>query len=152
MIELAQQLQARIGKTLSSDWLQIDQAMIDCFADATLDHQYIHVDAELARQSPFGGTIAHGFLTLSLLHRLRVLAEEGMTLDGVRMSVNYGFERLRFLHPVRSNARIRGRFTISDVEERDPGRFRILTDVIVDIEGEDRPALACEWITMIVAG
>lgn len=151
MIELARQLRDRIGRTLCSDWLQIDQAMIDRFADATFDHQYIHVDAERARQSPFGGTIAHGFLTLSLLHRLRGSAEEGMPLDGVRMGVNYGFERLRFLNPVRSNARIRGCFTISNIDERDPGRFRILTDVVVEIESEDRPALSCEWITMIMA-
>lgn len=126
-----------------SDWLQIDQARIDAFADTTLDHQFIHVDPEKARQTPFGTTIAHGFLTLSLLSQF---LNEAVDFGGTRMGVNYGFNRLRFTAPVKAGSRLRGRFGVKDLR-RIEGGVQIIWDVTVECEGQPKPALVAEWVT-----
>ena len=112
----------RVGEEVGvSDWIMIDQARIDAFAEATEDRQFIHVDAAAAAKTPFGGTIAHGFLTLSLLSRMA--AEAMLVPDGVKMAVNYGLDRVRFLAPVKSGKRVRGRFTLDSLEEKAPGQW-----------------------------
>jgi acyl dehydratase len=139
-------LQGMVGQPLgTSEWLTVDQAMINKFADATGDHQFIHVDPEKAALTPFGGTIAHGFLTLSLLPQLSQNADLPR-LDGIRMGVNYGCNRLRFLAPVRAGKRVRGHFRLLDFEEKRPGQCQQTSEVTVEIEGEDKPALIAEWI------
>lgn len=151
-MELAD-LAARIGETLgTSDWILVDQALIDTFAEVSGDHQYIHVDPERAAGTPFGGTIAHGFLTVSLLSQMMASARERAkaTMD-VRMSVNYGFDKLRFLSPVRSGKRIRGHFKLLEMDEKRPGQWQQKVEATVEIEGEDianggRPALIAEWL------
>jgi acyl dehydratase len=127
--------------------LTVDQARIDVFADATEDHQFIHVDPQAAAAAGLGGTIAHGFLSLSLLSRM---AAEGMLIpEGVKMALNYGFDRVRFLAPVKSGKRVRGRFTLDSVEEKAPGQLLMRHLVTVEIEGEDKPALAAIWLGLI---
>lgn len=140
---------SRIGEEIGiSPWVTVDQAMIDAFADCTLDDQFIHVDPERARaETPFGGTIAHGFLTLSLASRFHYDALPD--LPGQRMGVNYGFERLRFLTPVRAGSRLRGRFTLLDAVARPDGGLMRKWAFQVEIEGHDAPALAAEWLTLI---
>lgn len=135
-----------IGQELGvSRWITVDQARIDAFAKVTEDHQFIHVDpARAAAETPFGGTIAHGFLTLSLLSAMAYDAQP--QLDGIRMSVNYGFDRVRFLSPVPAGARIRARFTLKAAEERVPGEVTMTWGVLVEIEGQDKPALAADWL------
>lgn len=130
-----------------SDWITVDQERIDAFADATDDRQFIHVDAAAAAQTPFGGTIAHGFLTLSLLPRMA--AEVMLLPEGVSMAVNYGLDRARFLTPVRSGKRVRGRFVLDSVEEKAPGQVLLRHTVTVEIEGEKRPALTAVWLGLI---
>lgn len=141
------ELKGLVGSEIGlSDWILIDQARIDRFADVTEDRQFIHVDPKRAAETPFGGTIAHGFLTLSMLSRL---AEHVIPrLKGVRMGVNYGFEKLRFMNPVRAGKRIRGRFTLMAADERLPGQWTCKYGVRVEIEGEEKPALVAEWIGM----
>ena len=142
------EIQANVGSEVGvSDWLVVDQATIDTFADATQDHQFIHVDAEAAARTPFGGTIAHGFLTLSLLSRMA--ADAMLRPDDVKMGVNYGLEKVRFLAPVKSGKRVRGRFRLDRFEEKRPGQWQFVHTVTVEIEGEDKPALIAEWIGMI---
>ena len=138
-------IRRRIGEEVGvSSWLSVDQARIDAFADATEDHQFIHVDPDAAAAAGLGGTIAHGFLSLSLLSRM---AAEAMLLpDGLKMAVNYGFDRVRFLAPVRSGKRVRGRFTLDSVEEKAPGQWLMRHTVTVEIEGEEKPALVADWI------
>ena len=138
-------LQAEIGRAYVSDWLLVDQAMIDQFAEVTGDHQFIHVDPVRAAQTPFGGTIAHGFLLLSLLPRLQADMDRPRP-QGVRMGVNYGFERVRFVAPVRSGSRVRARSTLVSVEEKRPGQLPQLADVVLELEGSDKPALTAAWI------
>lgn len=129
-------------------WLTLDQDRIDTFADCTEDHQFIHVDREKAAQTPFGGTIAHGFLTLSMLARL---AEgEGVVPENVTMGINYGFDKVRFLAPVRAGKRVRAHRKLLRVDRKDEKRFLMKTEVSVEIEGEDTPALIAEWLTMVV--
>ena len=130
-------------------WMPVEQERINQFADATDDHQYIHVDAERAAQTPFGGTIAHGFLTLSLLSALSSRGG-GMKLENTLMGINYGLDRVRFVHPVRSGQRIRARFTLSSAQQKNPGHYLMRYAVTVDIEGEDKPALVAEWLGMTV--
>lgn len=130
----------------TSDWLTVDQAMIDRFADATGDHQFIHVDPELASQTEFGGTIAHGFLTLSLMVAL-IEKTDLPGLENVTMGLNYGGNRCRFLAPVRSGKRIRAHFRLIELDEKRPGQFQQTVEYSVEIEGEDKPALIAEWIT-----
>ena len=140
-------IKSLIGKDAgTSSWLLLDQAKINQFADATGDHQFIHVDPEMARNTPFGGTIAHGFLTLSVLP---VLKTEAVPLpEGLKMAVNYGFNRIRFLSPVRSGKRIRAHFKMLDFSEKRPGQWQETVEVTVEIEGEEKPALTAEWIAL----
>lgn len=140
-------IRARIGQEVgTSSWLTIDQARIDAFADATEDRQFIHVDPAAAAQTPFGGTIAHGFLSLSMLPRMA--AEAMLIPERIKMGVNYGLDQVRFLAPVRSGKQVRGRFTLDSVEERAPGQVLMHHTVTVEIEGEDKPALTAVWLTM----
>lgn len=133
-----------------SEWVTIDQDRINSFADCTEDHQFIHIDEEKAAQTPFGGTIAHGFLTLSMLSKL---AEgEGVIPENVVMGINYGFDKVRFLTPVRAGKRVRAHRKLVSVQEKDGGRFLMKTEVSVEIEGEESPALIAEWLAMVVCG
>ena len=142
------EIQASVGSEVGvSEWLVVDQGSINAFADATQDHQFIHVDPEAAARTPFGGTIAHGFLTLSLLSRMA--ADAMLRPDDVKMGVNYGLEKVRFLAPVRSGKRVRGQFKLERFEEKRPGQWQFVHTVTVEIEGEDKPALIAEWIGMI---
>ena len=138
----------QIGSETVSDWIEVSQEMIDKFADATGDHQFIHVNPDMARLTPFGGTIAHGFLTLSLMPLLASKAAQP-SIQGVRMGVNYGGNKVRFLQPVRSGKRVRGRFKLLDLVEKRPGQWQQTTEFTVEIEGEDKPAMIAEWISMI---
>jgi acyl dehydratase len=143
-----EEIREKVGTEIGvSDWILVDQARILAFAEATEDRQFIHVDPEAAAKTPFGGTIAHGFLTLSLLSRMA--ADVMLRPDGVKMGVNYGLDRVRFLAPVRSGRRVRGRFTLTSVEEKRPGQYQFLHAVTVEIEGEEKPALLADWIGMI---
>ncbi len=143
------QIRSRIGEEVGvSTWLTVDQARIEAFADATEDRQFIHVDPAAAAQTPFGGTIAHGFLTLSLLSRMG--AEAMLLPDGLKMAVNYGFDRVRFLSPVKAGKRVRGRFVLDSVEEKAPGQILVRHTVTVEIEGEDKPALTASWLGLMV--
>lgn len=138
-----EEMQAKVGEVIgTSDWLLVDQARIDAFADTTEDHQFIHVDPEAAKATPFGQTIAHGFLTVSLLAPMM----SGMEKPAVQMSVNYGFNKLRFLTPVKSGKRIRGHFKLLELVEKRPGQWLQTVEVTVEIEGEDKPALIAEWM------
>jgi len=143
-----EEIRARIGAEIgTSDWILIDQARIDAFAGVTEDHQFIHVDPQAAAATPFGGTVAHGFLTLSLLSRMA--ADVMLRPETVKMGVNYGFERVRFMAPVRSGKRVRGRFVLSSFEEKRPGQYQFVHQVTVEIEGEEKPALVADWIGMM---
>ena len=142
------EIRSRIGEEIGvSSWLTIDQHRIDTFAEATEDRQFIHVDAEAASQTPFGGTIAHGFLSLSLLSRLG--AEVMLHPSNVRMALNYGLDRVRFLAPVRSGKRVRGRFKLDSLQEKAPGQFLMRYTVTMEIEGEEKPALTAEWLGLL---
>jgi acyl dehydratase len=141
-------IRARVGEEIGvSSWLTVDQARIDAFAEATEDRQFIHTDAAAAAQTPFGGTIAHGFLSLSLLSRMG--AEAMLIPDGVKMAVNYGLDRVRFLAPVRSGKRVRGRFVLDSVEEKAAGQVLMRHTVRVEIKGEEKPALTAVWLGLI---
>ncbi len=144
-----EELLASKGKDLGhSDWFQIDQARINAFADATLDHQFIHIDPEAAAKTPFGGTIAHGFLTLSMLPFL--MKELTMIPQNVVMGINYGFNSLRFLNPVTVNSKIRAAATIMEVVEKNPGQFLVTYGISIEIEGADKPALVAQWLAMSI--
>jgi acyl dehydratase len=131
-----------------SSWHVVDQPRIDAFAEVIEDHQFIHVDPERAKQeTPFGTTVAHGFLTMSLLS---IMSYEVMPIiEGITMGVNYGFDRLRFISPVRSGSRVRGRFTLAEARLRKPTELLSRTTVSVEIEGEDKPALVADWLGLI---
>jgi len=142
-------LKAKIGETIgTSEWLLVDQEMIDKFADATGDHQFIHVNPEMAKMTPFGGTIAHGFLTLSLIP---VLTEKSdiERPQGIRMAMNYGGNRVRFLQPVRSGKRVRAHFKLLGMEEKRPGQWQHTVEITLEIEGEEKPAYVAEWISLL---
>ena len=130
-----------------SDWIVVDQTMIDTFADATLDHQFIHVDPERAKaETPYGGTIAHGFLTLSLLSAMNYSG-----LPKIReqtLGINYGFEKIRFMSPVKCGARVRGRFQLAETRLRGANMLMLTYDVTVEIENERKPALTATWTTI----
>lgn len=143
-----QQMAESVGTERVSDWVEVTQAMIDTFAEATGDHQFIHVDPERAAQTPFGGTIAHGFLSLSLMPMLSQRAG-APRIEGARMGVNYGGNKVRFVQPVRSGARVRGRFTLRSFTERKPGVWEQVQDYVLEIEGEEKPALIAEWIALV---
>ena len=141
-------VKALIGTEIGvSRWMTVDQPTIDRFAEATDDHQFIHTDPVRAAETPFGGTIAHGFLTLSLL--------SAMNFDCVpkiieqTMGINYGFEKVRFLAPVKSGARVRGRFILAEARFRGAGMLTLRYDVTVEIENEAKPALTADWITIV---
>lgn len=145
------ELQSLIGTEVGvSSWIEIDQARIDAFAEVTNDHQFIHVNPELAKQTPFGTTIAHGFLTLSLASGMSY--EAVAPLEGVVMGVNYGFDKLRFLAPVPVNSKVRGRFKLLTAEDKGGGRWLIKHELTVEIEGGDKPALIAEWLGMQMVG
>lgn len=131
-----------------SDWFEVKQEQINQFADCTLDHQFIHVDPEKAAESPFGTTIAHGFLSLSMLSYFS--ESFGTVIEGTYMGVNYGFDKVRFLAPVKVNSRIRARSKILEMLEKNPGQYMCKSEIIIDIEGEEKPALMAEWITMVM--
>ena len=145
------ELQSLIGTEVGvSSWIEIDQARIDAFAEVTNDHQFIHVNPELAKQTPFGTTIAHGFLTLSLASGMSY--EAVAPLEGVVMGVNYGFDKLRFLAPVPVNSKVRGRFKLMSAEDKGNGRWLVKHELTVEIEGGDKPALIAEWLAMHMVG
>lgn len=136
-----------IGRALApGSWLRIDQELIDRFADVTGDRQFIHVDAERARRTPYGTTIAHGLLTLSLLPRLLEEIRVGPT--DVTVGVNYGFDRVRFLAPVRSGSEVRARLALTGATERSDGALLLEQSVEVEIRGEAVPALICKWLVL----
>ena len=140
-------IESKVGKPAGvSGWIEMDQARINAFADITEDHQFIHVDPEAAKATPFGTTIAHGFLTLSMLSRFA--ADVVYILDGVKMGVNYGFDKVRMMNPVKCGKRICVHFTLMSAESRVPGQWTFKYAVKVEIEGEEKPALMAEWVTM----
>lgn len=146
-----EQMRASIGQALPpSRWYTLDPKRVEAFADASEDWQYIHLDPERASQTPFGGPVAHGFLTLSMLSAMSydVLAEP----EGTQMSVNYGFEKMRFIAPVPVGARVRGAFTLTAMTERRPREILCTHQVQVEIEGGDKPALAADWLNLFVLG
>ena len=139
------------GKQLPvGNWYSITQEMINDFANATLDKQWIHIDEEKAKATPFGGTIAHGLLTLSLLPKLSYGTTLG--LEGTVMGINYGFDKVRFLNPVRAGSKVRGRHVLVDAVEKQPGRWLMTYDVTVEIDGIETPALIARSLAMIVVG
>jgi len=143
------QLQDFVGKELEpGSWFKIDQNRINGFAENTEDRQFIHVDPEAAAKTPFGSTIAHGFLSLSLITCLT--ADCCLMPENVQMALNYGFDKVRFINPVKVNARIRAVVKIIDVTEKDNGQILIKQGVTVEIEGEEKPALVAEWLVMYV--
>jgi acyl dehydratase len=143
------ELRARLGEEMGvSPWLTVDQKMIGAFADVTLDHQFIHIDPTRAKATPFGTTIAHGFLTLSLLSHLsqQVLPK----IANVAMSINYGFERVRFIAPVRSGSEIRGHFSFAAIDQQAENRYQMRIAATVEIRNETKPALSADWLTMVL--
>ena len=139
-----------VGQEIAlSDWIEITQERIDTFAKATDDFQFIHVDPEAARKTPFGGTIAHGFLTLSIIPLLSERSQVPQC-EGLRMVLNYGVDKVRFITPVPSGKRIRGRFKLIDLIEKRPGQWQQTLGVTVEIEGMDKPAMVAEWITQML--
>jgi acyl dehydratase len=142
-----QELAAKTGEVIGvSDWLEVSQERINKFAEATDDYQFIHIDVEKAKHTPFGGTIAHGFLTLSLIPALGALTQ-GARIDGVKMGVNYGGNKTRFISPVRAGKRVRSHTKLLELIEKRPGQWQQTNEITIEIEGEDKPALICEWIT-----
>ena len=133
-----------------SEWIEVTQERINAFADCTEDHQFIHVDDEKAAATPFGGTIAHGFLTLSLLSKL--IEGNGVAPENTLMGLNYGFEKVRFLAPVKSGKRVRAHIEIKSVDQKDDNRFLVCNAISVEIEGEETPALVADWLTMLITG
>ena len=141
--------QGMVGKEVGvSSWHLVDQSRINLFADVIEDHQFIHIDPERAKQeTPFGSTVAHGFLTMSLLS---IMSYEVMpVIEGTTMGVNYGFDKLRFISPVRAGSRVRGRFVLAEAKLRKDKELQSRTNVTIEIEGEDRPALIADWIGLI---
>jgi len=138
-------LRTAVGTTVgSSDWTTIEQGRIDGFADATDDHQWIHVDQEKAASGPFGTTIAHGFLSLSLIVPL---ASQVYRVDGVKMGINYGLNKVRFTSPVPAGSKVRANVDLADVSEVSGGALQVTLKVTVEIEGSERPAVVAEWLT-----
>lgn len=140
-------IKASVGSELGiSDWLLVDQPRIDAFAHATEDYNSIHVDPAAGAEWGLGGTIAHGLLTLSLL--LKLSEDIVPAPAGLKSGYNYGLEHVRFIHPVKAGQRIRGRFKLADFQERVPGTWILTADVLIEIEGEAKPALSCQWLTI----
>jgi len=146
-----QELEKQVGQALGvSDWFLIDQARVNDFADVTLDHQFLHVDPERARSTPFGGTIAHGLLTLSMI--VHLCLDFVPKLANTKLVVNYGFDKVRFAAPVLVGKRVRAHTKLAGLEERKPGNVIVKLDVTIDIENEDKPALVAEWLSLHVVG
>ena len=142
---------AMVGTKLPpGEWVTVDQDRINVFADCNEDHQFIHIDEAAAAQTPFGGTIAHGFLTLSLLTKMS--EGSGIALKGIVMGLNYGCDKVRFLNPVRAGKRVRAHSEIMSVDQKDANRFLIKSAVTVEIEGEETPAVYAEWLSMQIIG
>ena len=140
-----------LGKEIGvSDWYEITQENVNKFADVTSDHQFIHVDEEKAAKTPFGGTIAHGFLSLSLLPHLN--AQNAIVPENLIMGINYGSDKVRYLTPVRVGKRVRTLQKVLDVTEKKPGHWLIKNAVTLEIEGEEKPALIAETLSMMVVG
>ena len=148
-IVTVEEMKGRVGAETVSDWVEVSQDMINQFADATIDHQFIHIDPERAKMTPFGGTIAHGFLTLSLLTVLAARVPDAPRLEGVKMGVNYGLNKVRFISPVPSNSRVRGRFKLVEFDEKRPGQFQQTQEVTVEVEGKDKASMVAEWIVQV---
>ena len=148
-IATLEQIHARIGTEIGvSDWITIDQKRIDEFADVTEDRQFIHVDPNAAKETMFGGTVAHGFLSLSLLSRMAF--DVMLVPDNMKMAVNYGFDRVRFLAPVPVGARVRGVFTLTNIEEKSLGQLLVHHNVMVDIDVTEKPALTADWLSLLI--
>ncbi|MAX54245.1 MAG: protein dehydratase [Alcanivoracaceae bacterium] len=148
VVEVAD-LASYVGKELgASEWFQIDQDRINAFADATLDHQFIHVDPEQAKNTPFGTTIAHGYLTLSMLPYLQATIDGFLMPKGMKMAMNYGFDKLRFMAPLKVDKRVRAVATLMEATEKREGQWLLKFNFVVEIEGEDKPALMAEWLLM----
>jgi len=144
-----EQLEDYVDQPLgSSEWIVIDQDRINSFADVTLDHQFIHVDVEKAKATPFGTTIAHGYLSLSLASHF--LSECGIMPQGTAMAINYGSDKVRFLQPVAVDSKVRGHGKLLEVSEKSPGQYLVKTGVSVEIEGHEKPALVAEILTMFM--
>ena len=142
------EIRSKVGQEIGvSGWLAMDQQRIDEFAESTEDRQFIHIDPQAAAQTPFGTTIAHGFLSLSMLSRMA--ADVMLVPDTTRMAVNYGLDRVRFIAPVKSGKRIRGRFRLDSIDEKAPGQLLFRHTVTVEIEGEEKPALTAEWLGLL---
>ena len=140
-------IQAQVGvESAPTPWHTVTQQQINLFADCTLDHQFIHIDPEAAAKTPFGGTIAHGFLSLSMLSHFS--ESFGFVIEGAYMGVNYGFDSVRFIAPVKVGKRIRAHAKTLEVIEKNPGQFMSKTEVTLEIEGEQKPALKAIWIGM----
>ena len=146
---------AAIGETEGTgEWMEVDQSRIDAFADVTEDHQFIHVDPEMSAQlSPWKTTIAHGFLTLSLLTHLDASIPKDMSrYEGVVMGVNYGFDKVRFVNPVKVGQRIRATSVLTGVDLKDPNSLQVTRTLTVEVDGESKPAVVADWITRLVYG
>ena len=142
------EIRASVGNEIGvSDWIDVPQSRITNFAEATEDRQFIHVDEALAKQTPVGGTIAHGFLSLSLLSRMA--ADVMLVPESTKMAVNYGLDKVRFLKPVASGKKVRGRFVLTAMTEKAPGQLLLTHNVTVEIDGEDKPALVADWLGLI---
>ncbi|MAX54659.1 MAG: nodulation protein NodN [Alcanivoracaceae bacterium] len=143
-------LQTRIGESLGqSTWRTVDQQRIDGFADLTEDPQWIHTDpARAAKESPFGATIAHGFLSLSLLSAMAM--DVLPAIEGQVMGINYGFDKVRFMNPVREGSKVRGQFTLMEVKRRSDNEWQLRHGVQVEIEGQEKPALIAEWLSLVI--
>ncbi len=145
----AAQLGDYVGQELgASEWFTIDQGRINDFAAATLDHQFIHVDPERAKATPFGSTIAHGYLTLASPPYLHTSLADFLMPRGMKRGMNYGFDKLRFMAPVKVDKRIRARASLLEATEKKPGQWLLKFEFTVDIEGEDKPALVAEWLLL----
>ena len=144
-----EEIRAKVGQSVGvSDWIEVGQDRISEFAEATEDRQFIHTDPiAAASHTPFGGTIAHGFLSLSLLSRMA--ADVMQVPDTTRMAVNYGLDRVRFIAPVKAGKRVRGHFTLDSAEDKAPGQLLLKHSVTVEIEGEEKPALTAQWLGLI---
>jgi|ERR1041385_7188206 len=148
-------IEAAVGTTEGTgDWFTVDQDLINLFADATHDHQWIHVDPErCAEMSPWKAPIAHGFLTLSMLTHLSAsIARDPAPFEGVVMGVNYGFDKVRFVTPVKVGSRVRATSVLADAKLKDPNSVQVTRTMTVEIEGEAKPALVADWLTMVVYG
>lgn len=147
----AEELESWKGKEVGvSEWFEASQDRINKFADCTEDHQFIHIDEEKAKNTPFGGTIAHGLLTLSLMPAMSYGVTLG--LEGAVMGINYGYDKVRFLNPVRAGSKVRARHVLVDAVEKQPGRWLMTYDVTVEIDGIETPALIARSLAMIVVG